>query len=218
MLSNTFNNTYEVILILAAYLVGSIPSALWIGKLFYKIDVREFGSGNAGATNVFRILGKRAGITVLIMDISKGIAVVCLAHFSDFASRSTPLINYQIALGMAAVLGHIFPVLAGFRGGKGVATLLGVAMAIQPMGASIALAVFLLVLIVFRYVSLASMCAGISFPFIVLVVLQNSPTSLILFSFMVAALLIITHKDNIQRLLKKQEPKLQLSKDKVVKR
>ncbi|HEX7414372.1 MAG TPA: glycerol-3-phosphate 1-O-acyltransferase PlsY [Bacteroidia bacterium] len=214
MLSNTFNNTYEVILILAAYLVGSIPSALWIGKLFYKIDVREFGSGNAGATNVFRILGQKAGITVLVMDISKGIVAVCLAHFSDFSSHSTPLINYQIALGIAAVLGHIFPLLAGFRGGKGVATLLGVAMAIQPTGAGIALAVFLLVLIIFRYVSLASMCAGLSFPFIVLVILHNSPTSLIIFSFMVAALLIITHKDNIQRLLKKQEPKLHLSKNK----
>lgn len=206
------NNTFEVILILSAYLLGSIPSALWVGKLFYGIDVREFGSGNAGATNVFRVLGKKAGVPVLLMDILKGVLAICLAHFSGFASNSTPLINYQIALGIAAVLGHIFPLMAGFRGGKGVATLLGVAMAIQPMGAGMALVVFLIVLIAFRYVSLASMCAGLSFPFIVLVILHNSPTSLIIFSFMVAALLIITHKKNIQRLLKKQEPKLQLSK------
>lgn len=209
------NNTFEVILILSAYLLGSIPSALWVGRLFYGIDVREFGSGNAGATNTFRVLGKKAGVPVLLMDILKGILAIALAHFSGFPSHSTPLINYQIALGVAAVLGHIFPLLAGFRGGKGVATLMGVALAIQPMGAGMALIVFLVVLIAFRYVSLASMCAGLSFPFIVLVVLHNSPASLIIFSFMVAALLIITHKKNIQRLLKKQEPKVQLSKAKV---
>jgi glycerol-3-phosphate acyltransferase PlsY len=209
------NNVLEVILILAAYLIGSIPSAVWVGKLFYDIDVREFGSGNAGATNTFRVLGKGAGVPVLLMDILKGVLAVCLAHFSDFTSHSTPLINYQIAIGVAAVLGHIFPLFAGFRGGKGVATLLGVALAIQPQGAAMALGVFLIVLVSFRYVSLASMCAGLSFPFIVLTILHNSPVSLILFSFMVAALLIITHKKNIQRLLKKQEPKIQLSKIKV---
>ena len=209
------NNTFEVILILSAYLLGSIPSALWVGKLFYGIDVREFGSGNAGATNTFRVLGKKAGVPVLIMDILKGVLAICLAHFSGFASHSNPLVNYQIALGVAAVLGHIFPLMAGFRGGKGVATLLGVVMAIQPLGACMALIVFLIVLIAFRYVSLASMCAGLSFPFIVLVLLSGSPPSLVIFSFMVAALLIITHKKNIQRLLKKQEPKLQLSKAKV---
>ena len=209
------NNALEVILILAAYLIGSIPSAVWVGKLFYGIDVREFGSGNAGATNTFRVLGKKAGVPVLLMDVVKGVLAVCLAHFSDFTSHSTPLINYQIAIGIAAVLGHIFPLFAGFRGGKGVATLLGVALAIQPQGAAMALVVFLFVLFAFRYVSLASMCAGLSFPFIVLVILHNSPVSLILFSFMVAALLIITHKKNIQRLLKKQEPKLQLSKIKI---
>ena len=209
------NNAFEVILILAAYLIGSIPSAVWVGKLFYGIDVREFGSGNAGATNTFRVLGKKAGVPVLLMDVIKGILAVCLAHFSNFTSHSVPLINYQIAIGVAAVLGHIFPLFAGFRGGKGVATLLGVALAIQPQGAAMALGVFLIVLVSFRYVSLASMCAGLSFPFIVLTVLHNSPVSLILFSFMVAALLIITHKKNIQRLLKKQEPKLQLSKAKV---
>ena len=209
------NNTFEVILILTAYLVGSLPFAVWVSKLFYGIDIREFGSGNAGATNVFRVLGKKAGIPVLLLDVLKGVIAVALATFSDFNSHSTPLINYQIAIGIAAVMGHIFPLFAGFRGGKGVATLLGVAIAIQPLGACMALVVFLLVLFAFRYVSLASMSAGLSFPFIVLVVLHNSPVSLILFSFMVAALLIITHKKNIQRLLKKQEPKINLSRVKV---
>jgi len=206
------NNAFEVVLILAAYLVGSLPFSVWVGKLFYGIDVREFGSGNAGASNTFRVLGKKAGIPVLIMDILKGILAVALAHFSDFASSSNPLINYQIALGIAAVIGHIFPVFAGFRGGKGVATLLGVGMAITPIGAAIALGVFLIVFFAFKYISLASMCAGLSFPFVVLTILHNSPIALILFSFMVAALLIITHKKNIQRLLNKQEPKVELFK------
>ena len=127
------NNVLELILILTAYLIGSLPFAVWVGKLFYGIDVREFGSGNAGATNVFRVLGKKAGIPVLLLDVVKGIVAVALAHFSDFTSHTTPLINYQIAIGIAAVIGHIFPLFAGFRGGKGVATLLGVAMAIQPV-------------------------------------------------------------------------------------
>ena len=209
------NNAFEVLLILSAYLLGSMPFAVWIGKLFYNIDVREFGSGNAGATNTFRVLGKKAGVPVLLMDVIKGIMAVALAHFSEFASHSTPLINYQIALGVAAVIGHIFPLFAGFRGGKGVATLMGVALAIQPLGASMALVVFLLMLFAFRYVSLASMSAGLSFPFIVLLILKDSPVSLLIFSLMVAALLIITHKKNIQRLLKKQEPKISLSKAKV---
>ena len=209
------NNVLELILILTAYLIGSLPFAVWVGKLFYGIDVREFGSGNAGATNVFRVLGKKAGIPVLLLDVVKGIIAVALAHFSDFTSHTTPLINYQIAIGIAAVIGHIFPLFAGFRGGKGVATLLGVAMAIQPVGACMALGVFLVMLFAFRYVSVASMSAGLSFPFIVLVILHHSPVSLILFSFMVAALLIITHKKNIQRLLKKQEPKINLTLAKV---
>jgi glycerol-3-phosphate acyltransferase PlsY len=209
------NNVLELILIFTAYLIGSLPFAVWVGKLFYGIDVREFGSGNAGATNVFRVLGKKAGIPVLLMDVLKGVAAVALATFSDFTSHSTPLINYQIAIGIAAVLGHIFPLFAGFRGGKGVATLLGVGVAITPIGAGMSVIVFLVMLLVFRYVSLASMSAGLSFPFIVLVVLHNSPVSLILFSFMVAALLIITHKKNIQRLLKKQEPKINLKLIKV---
>ena len=208
------NNTLEVILIIAAYLVGSMPFSVWVGKLFYGIDVREFGSGNAGATNTFRVLGKKAGIPVLTMDIAKGILAVALAHFSAFASHSNPLINYQVALGIAAVLGHIFPVFVGFRGGKGVATLLGVAMAITPLGATICVAVFLVVFLLFKYISLASMSAGASFPIVVLTVLPHQPPMMIIFSLMVAALLIITHKKNIQRLMKKQEPKVQLFKAK----
>jgi glycerol-3-phosphate acyltransferase PlsY len=208
------NNLLEAVFILLAYLLGSIPTSVWIGKAFFKIDVREFGSGNAGATNTIRVLGKKAGIPVLIVDILKGVAAVMLAYQSDFATNSTPFINYQIALGVAAVMGHIFPVMAGFRGGKGVATLLGVCIAIVPQIACIAIVVFLVVLVTTQYVSLSSMSAGLSFPIIVLTLFPGKPVSIIAFSIVVAILLIITHKKNIQKLLKKQESKFPLFKAK----
>src|ERR1700751_673862 len=132
---------YSISALILAYLCGSIPTAVWIGLAFYNVDVREFGSGNAGATNTFRVLGKKEGVPVLVMDIVKGILAVALAHFSDFPSHSNPLVNYQVALGIAAVIGHIFPVFAGFRGGKGVATLVGVCLAIVPQIAGLAVIV-----------------------------------------------------------------------------
>lgn len=197
-------------LLLLAYLIGSIPTAVWIGKLFFRTDVREFGSGNAGATNTFRVLGKRAGIPVLIFDIVKGSLGVTLAYLSDFERGTTPFINFQIALGVASVVGHIFPILAGFRGGKGVATLLGVVLMVQPLAAAYAILVFIIVLFLFRYVSLASMSAGVSYPIFVMTAFSNAPTSLLIFSLLVAVMLIITHKKNIERLIKKQENRVNL--------
>ena len=202
----------DILLILAAYLLGSIPTAVWVGKLFYNIDVREFGSGNAGATNTFRVLGKKAGIPVLLIDIAKGLGAVMLAYAGRYEAGTNPFINFQIALGVASLLGHIFPILAGFRGGKGVATLLGVVLAVQPEAASIALVVFLVMLFAFKYVSLASMTAGLSFPFIGILFLHYNNVTLIAFSIVVAFLLIVTHKKNISRLLKKQESKVNLFK------
>lgn len=206
----------DIFLILAAYLLGSIPTAVWVGKLFYGIDVREFGSGNAGATNTFRVLGKKAGIPVLLVDIAKGFGAVLLAYVGRYEIGSNEFINFQIALGVASLLGHIFPILAGFRGGKGVATLLGIVMAVQPEAASMALVVFLIVLISFRYVSLASMTAGLSFPFIGVLILKYDNVTLIAFSIVVAFLLVVTHKKNISRLLNKQETKVKLFKQKTV--
>ena len=206
------NNLLEAGFILLAYLLGSVPTSVWWGKAFYGIDVREFGSGNAGATNTIRVLGKKAGIPVLIIDIMKGTAAVMLAYFSDFAAGSAPFVNYQIALGIAAVIGHIFPVFAGFRGGKGVATLLGVALAMEPQVAVLAMVIFLVMLMLFKYVSLASMTAGLSFPVILLTLFPGRPVSMIAFSIVVSVLLVITHKKNIQRLLKKQESKVNLFK------
>lgn len=196
-----------------AYLIGSIPTAVWIGKAFYKIDVREFGSGNAGATNTFRVLGKKAGFPVLLIDVLKGTLAVLLSYIPIFEAANysnAEMISLRICLGTAAVLGHVFPVLAGFRGGKGVATLLGVAICICPIACSLALLVFLTVLLTTRYVSLSSIVAGISFPFILNIGLHNSELGLIIFSSLVGVLLVITHKANIVRLLKKQESRLNL--------
>jgi glycerol-3-phosphate acyltransferase PlsY len=202
------NLSLEIILILLAYLIGSIPTSVWIGRLFYGIDVREFGSGNAGATNTFRVLGKKAGIPVLMIDILKGFIAVLFACFSDLPKNDAAFVNLQLALGIASVVGHIFPVFEGFRGGKGVATLLGVVLAVQPESAFISVMVFTTVLVLFRYVSVASMAAGLVYPISVIFIHKTEFTSLIAFSILVAFLLIITHKRNIERLLKKQETKV----------
>lgn len=196
--------------VLIAYLLGSIPTSVWIGKLFYNIDVREFGSGNAGATNTFRVLGKKAGIPVLVIDILKGSLAVSLSFLSTYDINSSAFINLQLALGIAALIGHIFPVFAGFRGGKGVATILGVVFCILPLACSISLLVFLLVLFISRIVSLSSMLAGLSFPIVLNVFLNNQNKVLLIFSIVVSALLIITHRKNIKRLLRKEESKVKL--------
>lgn len=205
------NLSSEITLTLLAYLIGSVPTSVWLGRLFYGIDVREFGSGNAGATNTFRVLGKRAGIPVLIIDVLKGFVAVKLAAFSELPVQEAAFVNLQLALGIASVVGHIFPVFEGFRGGKGVATLLGVVMAVEPQSALFSVAVFVAVLMLTRYVSVASMSAGIVFPIAVIFIQQNPFISLMAFSVLVAILLIITHKRNIERLIKKQETQISFS-------
>ena len=198
-----------------AYLLGSIPTAVWWGKGFYGIDVREFGSGNAGATNTFRVLGRKAGIPVLIIDILKGVAAVSLAWLSAFTPHSNHFINFQLALGVAALVGHIFPIFAGFRGGKGVATLLGVVICLHPLACACSLGVFLAILMATRYVSLSSMMAGVTFPLFLNILFKNQNPTLMVFSCVVALLLIVTHKKNITRLLKRQESKVNLFAKKV---
>lgn len=197
-------------LIILAYLIGSIPTAVWIGKRFYGIDVREFGSGNAGATNTFRVLGRKAGIPVLIIDILKGSTAVALSYLSAYVPQSFEFINLQLGLGVAALVGHIFPVFAGFRGGKGVATILGIVVCILPLSTCVSLCVFLIVLFSSRIVSLASMLAGVAFPIVLSLVFANQNPILTAFSIVVAILLIITHRKNIVRLYNKQESKIQL--------
>src|ERR1043165_87693 len=172
----------EALLLLTAYLLGSVPTSVWIGKAFYNIDVREFGSGNAGATNTFRVLGKSAGIPVLIIDILKGAMAVGLAWLSSFEAGENEFVNLQLGLGVAALLGHIFPVFAGFRGGKGVATIVGGVVCIVPISTASALGIFLVVLFSSRIVSLSSMLAGLSFPFVLNLILRNDNPILMVFS------------------------------------
>ncbi len=195
-----------------AYMIGSIPSAVWIGKLFYNIDVREYGSGNAGATNTFRVLGKKAGIPVLIIDILKGFAAVQLPYLSEFVPGSVQFVNLQLVLGVASLFGHIFPVFASFKGGKGIATLLGIILAVHPFAAFVSIAVFLLVFLISHYVSLSSITAAITFPIVVIVVFKTQIPSLVIFSMVIAVLVLITHQKNIERLLRKEESKSRLVK------
>lgn len=201
---------YITLFLFVAYLLGSIPTSVWIGKFFYNIDVREFGSGNAGATNTFRVLGKKAGIPVLIIDILKGTAAVSLSFLSGFQMETPFFTNFQIGLGIAALIGHIFPVFAGFRGGKGVATILGVVICITPVSCCVALLVFLTVLLITRYVSLGSIMAGISYPIILNLGMHNTDIILVVFSILTAVLLVITHRKNIVRLVNKQEARIKL--------
>jgi len=210
----TSNN---ILFLLGAYLLGSIPTAVWIGKYFYSIDVREYGSGNAGATNVFRVLGKKAGIPVLLIDVLKGFLAVSLANLSDYTVGSNQFINLQLVLGIASLVGHIFPIFASFRGGKGIATLLGIILAILPFAAFISIGIFIAVLLVSSYVSLGSMTAAVAFPIIVILGFKTTTPSLIIFSILIAIMVLITHQKNIERLLRREESKAKLINKKKVK-
>jgi len=204
----------NILLLLAAYLLGSIPSAVWIGKFFYKIDVREYGSGNAGATNTFRVLGKKAGIPVLLIDTLKGFTAVSLAYYSKYTIGSNQFINLQLVLGIASLVGHIFPIFASFRGGKGIATLLGIILAVHLYAALIAIGIFIVVLLTTSYVSLGSMIAALAFPVIVILGFQTRVPSLIIFSILIAIMVLITHQKNIERLLRREESKAKIIKKK----
>jgi glycerol-3-phosphate acyltransferase PlsY len=199
---------YNIGILLLAYLIGSIPTSVWIGKSFFGIDIREHGSKNAGATNAMRILGWRAGLAVLVVDVLKGWMAVNLIHITNFYIPQTgDFIEFQLLLGIAAILGHIFPVYVGFRGGKGVATLFGLVLAINPEPTLICIGVFIITLVITKYVSLSSMIAGFAFPSMVIFVFKTTTPSLVLFSLIIAVLLLFTHQKNIERLLRKEEKK-----------
>jgi len=156
---------YILVTCMLAYLLGSVPSAVWAGRLFHGIDVREHGSGNAGATNVIRVLGWKTGIPVLLFDMGKGFLAAMLPKLLNLApAGSAGLVNLQILSGLMAIIGHIFPVFAGFRGGKGVAAMFGILLAIHPLLTLACLGVFLLIFLTSGIVSLGSMSAGIAFP------------------------------------------------------
>ena len=205
--------TETLLFILLAYLTGAFPSAVWVGKTFYKIDVREFGSGNAGATNTFRVLGKKAGIPVLIMDIFKGwFSVNYISFLTNIPESAEAVFEIKLAFGIAAVIGHLFPIYTGFRGGKGIATLLGLLIGLHDVAALYSILVFVIVFVTSKYVSLGSIIASIAFPILVILILGSTNVSLNLFAFFVPILSLITHQKNIERLLRGEETKVKFGK------
>ena len=206
-----------LLLLIAAYLLGSIPSAVWIGRRFYGTDVREHGSRNAGATNTLRVLGLRAAIPVFALDVLKGVAAVALEWFSHywtphFENHTPQMYSLEIGLAAAAVLGHMFPLFASFRGGKGVSTLAGAVTAMHPLAVGICFAIFCIVLFIMHYVSLASITAGVCFPFVLVFMMHVHNMLMILFSVGIAVLLLWTHRKNIRRLLNSTENRIYIFK------
>lgn len=196
------------LLIISAYLIGSIPTAYWIGKLFFNIDIREHGSKNMGASNAFRVLGSVWGIVVLVIDMAKGIAAVQLAHAVQSSDwLSSELTFWKLMFGLVAVAGHIFPVFAGFRGGKGVATLFGLVLAIQPWVALISIGAFLIVVFLTKYISLGSIIAVIVFAACVWFAVKETNVYMRWFSVVAALLVIVMHRSNIKRLIAGTENK-----------
>ena len=205
----------QVILILTAgYLLGSIPTGVWLGKWFRKVDIREHGSGNAGATNALRVLGVKWGLVVMALDILKGLAaVLLLVPLLTFCRPIDPAL-LRVLAGTAAVVGHVFPVAIGFRGGKGVGTSAGVMFALAPLVALTALIIWLAVVAATRYVSLGSMLAAVSVT--PLLFLQGAllgaapPRPMLIFAVLLALGVLISHRANIGRLLQGNENRLSL--------
>jgi glycerol-3-phosphate acyltransferase PlsY len=204
----------EILLIFIAYLIGSLPTAVLVSKYFFGIDIRDYGSGNAGATNTFRVLGKKWGTFVMVVDILKGVLASFLYLLLPYyLTNEWDRTNFMIGLGLAAVVGHIFPVWANFKGGKGVATLLGMVIAIQPLVALCVAGVFVLVLYLTRFVSLSSILASIAFPVFILVIFNEPEPLYRVFAIAVALLVILTHQKNITRLLHGNENKVRIFKN-----
>ena len=204
----------EVLVIILAYLVGSVPTSVWVSNRFFGIDIRDYGSGNAGATNVYRVLGSRWGTFVMIMDMLKGMAAVQLAWLLPaYIDQDIQFQNLQTGLGLAAVLGHIFPFWADFRGGKGVATVFGMVLGISPITAVGCVAVFLIVLYLTRFVSLSSILASVAFPVFILVIFNVDNPLYRVFAISVALIVLLTHQKNIGRLLRGEESKAPILKN-----
>ena len=205
----------EFLFIVLAYLIGSIPTSIWVSRRFFGIDIREYGSGNAGATNTFRVLGSKWGILVMLVDILKGIAATSLYIFLPTYlgyNNEWDRTNLMIALGLSAVLGHIFPIWASFKGGKGIATLFGMAIAIQPLVAVCCIGVFLFVLYLTRFVSQSSILAGVAFMVFILFIFNEKETLYRIFAVLVALMVVLTHQKNIGRILKGTEGKMPILK------
>jgi glycerol-3-phosphate acyltransferase PlsY len=200
------------VILFTAYLLGSIPSAVWLGEWLYGVDIRQHGSRNSGATNTFRVLGKPLGFTVLLMDVSKGFLAVQASNW--FLQEDKSYVLLDVFAGLCCILGHIYSVFVSFKGGKGVATSFGVYLALNPFTVFVCLAIFILVFFTTRYVSLASILAALSLPWISYFVFQQFEPITILFNAFITALVVFSHRKNIQRLINGSEPKMNFSKSK----
>ncbi|MBL8010875.1 MAG: glycerol-3-phosphate 1-O-acyltransferase PlsY [Flavobacteriales bacterium] len=203
---------YGAFSVVLAYLFGSIPTAVWWGRAFHGIDVREHGSRNAGATNTFRVLGPRAGVPVLLIDVLKGfLPVRVLPNLSGLEVDGEGWMWLRVVLVLATVLGHLYPVFAGFRGGKGVATSLGGVLAVHPGAALICVAAFVVVFSLSRYVSLGSMTAAVAYPLAVVLVFHESSPVKVGFAVLLCLLVLYTHRQNIGRLWRGEENRMDLA-------
>ncbi len=206
------NTTAILLYSVVAYLLGSIPNSIWIGKLFFGIDVREHGSGNAGATNTLRVLGKKAGFSVLFLDVFKGYAAVQLVYLHDAFAYSPFIHEYQMVFGAFAVIGHIYPVFAGFKGGKGIATLIGLVTGISWMLALACFITFVIIVAITKYISVGSMLSGIVSPIYAGLIYNWEKINLVYFCCVIAVLVVYTHLSNIKRLLQGNENKFSFNK------
>lgn len=197
-----------ILLVIFSYLVGSIPTAYLTGRLLKGIDIREVGSGNVGATNVFRTVGKTTGVIVLFIDITKGVVPVVIASriFPEPYTEAA-----QILTGIAAICGHNWTVFLKFKGGKGVATSTGVVLSLVPMAALTALGIFIATVAITRYISVGSIVAAAILPILVKI-MYPSQNVLFIFTLLLSLLIILKHKSNIQRLLKHEEHKFSFKK------
>ena len=204
-----------VFAILAAYVIGSIPTAVWAGKLFSGIDVREHGSGNAGATNTLRVLGPGIAVPVLLIDIAKGLLATRLVYLNFFDTHFilSNIVETKLILGIAAVIGHILPLFAQFKGGKGIATFFGVIIGIHTQSAIISLAVFILIVSLTRFVSLGSILGAVFYPIQLIFIFGLESIYIQIFSIIIPLIVIYTHRKNIDRLLKGEESKIKLVKN-----
>ncbi len=201
-----------ILLLLSSYLLGSIPFSILISKLFKKIDIREYGSKNPGASNVFRVVGPVAGTVVLILDISKGFVAVFFLTKLLGNGTVLSLIYLQLLVGVSVILGHIFSIFVRFRGGKGIAVGAGALLALIPLELTLAVLVFAFMVGITRYVSLGSLSAAIFISLSLVVekyiLKQDQPFILILTCFILTLLVFYTHRENIKRLLNGTEHKI----------
>ena len=202
--------TLVVLFIVLAYLIGSIPTALWIGRSTHGVDIREHGSKNAGATNTFRILGRKCGWIVLTIDVLKGLAASSLPLIFAEDYSKNELLLFQISTSLVCIIGHIFPVFAQFRGGKGVASALGIIIGLNPVSACISVVIFLVVFLVSRYVSLGAIITSITYPFVSFFIVKEESSLMIIFTTLLGLLVILAHWKNIRRLMNGAESKMNL--------